>query len=348
VHALGDGHRDLKECDDARRAGEDSRLAGSFAFGRVIASDARMKEDAVGDVMGGFELLEIVAYGGMAVVWKARAADGELVAVKRLLPNLERDPMFVKLFLEEARALATLSHRHIVGLRGSGEVRPGQHFLAMQWVEGVDLTHFVDWHCSRERPTPWRLVARIGAHLLRGLAAAHDRIDASGVHSPVYHRDVSPGNVLIDVSGVARVADFGVARAMDRASMTQPGIVKGKVGYTSPEALRGAPPTVQSDLWSVGVVLWEAFTAERLFAAKGVAELLGKLKAPVPSLIEARPDLPKGIAELVHSFLEKSPDMRPVSASESAAWLEARLDEESSGEPILSLAVRQTVQTPST
>jgi serine/threonine protein kinase len=124
--------------------------------------------------------------------------------------------------------------------------------------------------------------------------------------------------------------------------------VKGKVGYTSPEALRGAPPTVQSDLWSVGVVLWEAFTAERLFGAKGVAELLGKLKAPVPSLIEARPDLPKGIAELVHSFLEKSPDMRPVSASESAAWLEARLDEESSGEPILSLAVRQTVQTPST
>jgi serine/threonine-protein kinase len=301
-----------------------------------------MQTDAIGDVIGGFELLEIVAYGGMAVVWKARSESGELVAVKRLLPELERDPMFVKLFLEEARALATLSDRHIVALRGSGEVRPGQHYLAMQWVDGVDLTHFVDWHCRRERPTPWRLVARIGAHLLRGLAAAHERVDATGVRSPVYHRDISPGNVLLDVAGIARLADFGVARAMDRASMTQPGIVKGKIGYASPEALRALAPTAQSDLWSVGVVLWEAFTAERLFAAKGVAELLGKMKAPAPPLAEKRPDLPAKIAGLVHSFLEKSPDQRPVSASESAAWLEAQLDEGSSSEAILSRAVVQT------
>jgi serine/threonine-protein kinase len=303
-----------------------------------------MKTDAPGDVIGGLELLELVAYGGMAVVWKARAANGELVAVKRLLPELERDPMFVKLFLEEARALSTLSHRHIVALRGSGEVRPGAHYLAMQWVDGVDLTRFVQWHLERERPTPWRLVARIGAHLLRGLAAAHDRLDASGVHSPVYHRDISPGNVLLDVAGIARVADFGVARAMDRASMTQPGIVKGKIGYVSPEALRAKPPTVQSDLWSAGVVLWEAFAGERLFGAKGVAELLAQLKAPTPSLAERRPDMPAGIVDLVHSFLEKQPDQRPATAAECASWLEKQLDEASSGEAVLALAVKQTMR----
>src|SRR6185369_13113604 len=170
--------------------------------------------------------------------------------------------------------------------------------------------------------------------------------DTDGVLSPVYHRDISPGNVLLDVTGVARLADFGVARAMDRASMTQPGIVKGKLGYSSPEALRGNPPTAQGDLWSVGVVLWEALTGDRLFQAKGIAELLGKLKAPVPSLAEARPDVPGEIVELVNSFLEKVADNRPVSASESAAWLESQLDEESSSERILSRAITQTMEAP--
>lgn len=303
------------------------------------------KEDAIGDDIGGYELLKIVGQGGMATVWKARAADGELVAIKRLIPSLERDPVFVRLFVEEARVAATLSHRHIVALRGAGEVRPGEHYLVLQWVNGVDLAHFVDWHYSDDRPTPWRLVARIGAHVLRGLSAAHERMDAHGVLSPVYHRDISPGNVMLDVTGIARLADFGVARAMDRASMTQPGILKGKLGYSAPEALRGNPPTAQGDLWSVGVVLWEAFTGERLFSAKGVAELLGKLKAPVPSLAEARPDLHPDVVELVNSFLEKSPDNRPVSAGESAAWLESLLDE-SSDERILSRAVMQTMEAP--
>ena len=303
-----------------------------------------MHVGAPGDLIEGYELLE-VGQGGMAEVWKARAPDGELVAIKRLIPALERDPVFVKLLIEEARVVATLRHRHIVALRGAGQVRPGQHYLVMQWVHGVDLAHFADWHHADHRPTPWRLVARIGAHMLRGLAAAHGRVDADGVLSPVYHRDVSPGNVMLEVTGIARLADFGVARAMDRASMTQPGILKGKLGYSAPEALRGHPPTAQSDLWSVGVVLWEALTVERLFAAKGVAELLGKLKAPIPSLAELRPDVPAEIVELVNSFLEQRADDRPASAAECAEWLESQLDE-SSDERILSRAIMQTMGAP--
>jgi serine/threonine protein kinase len=290
-----------------------------------------MEEAAGTGTIDGYRLIKLVGQGGMAVVWKARAPSGELVAIKRLLPDLERSPTFVELFLEEGRALATLDHRHIVALRA--EVRPGQRYLVLQWVNGVDLAHFVDWHHLDHRPTPWRLVARIGAHILRGLAAAHSRLDASGVHSPVYHRDVSPGNVLLDVAGIARVADFGVARAMDRASMTQPGLLKGK------------PPTAQTDLWSVGVVLWEALTAERLYQAPGLAQLLGKLKQPVPPLRDKRPDVPTEIAELVHSMLEESPDNRPVSAAETADWLEAQLDE-SSDERILARAITQTIQAP--
>ena len=304
-----------------------------------------MKDDAVGDVIEGYELLRIVGQGGMATVWKAQAPDGELVAIKRLIPSLERDKVFVELFVEEARAMSTLRHRHIVALRAAGESPKGRHYLVLQWVNGVDLRHFVDWHYNDDRPTPWRLVARIGVHMLRGLAAAHGRLDASGVLSPVYHRDVSPANVLLDVTGVARVADFGVARAMDRASMTQPGIVKGKLGYSSPEALRGNQPTSQSDLWSAGVVLWEALTGERLFSAPGIAQLLAKLKSPVPPLKDLRPDVPPDVAELVHSMLEQHPDNRPVSAADTADWLESQLDE-SSDERILSRAITQTMGAP--
>lgn len=305
-----------------------------------------MKEDEPGDLIGGFELLAPVGQGGMATVWKARSPEGEFVAVKRLNPILEMDATFRKLIVEEARVAGTLSHRHIVGLRGAGHTADGRPYLVFQWVHGVDLARFVDWHHDDERPTPWRLVTRIVTHMLRGLAAAHERLDASGVHSPVYHRDISPGNVLLDAAGIARLADFGVAKATDRATMTQPGLLKGKLGYAAPEQLRGTPASVQSDLWSVGVVFWEALTADRLFQAKGLPQLLDKLRAEVPSLHERRPDVPEDISGLVHDLLQKKPDDRPVSAAETAAWLETQLDD-SSDERILSRAILQTMSAPS-
>lgn len=305
-----------------------------------------MKEDAPGDVVGGCELLQIVGQGGMAVVWKARTAEGELVAVKRLQPIFELDSTFRTMFVEEARVVSTLRHRHIVALRGAGQSPDGRPYHVLQWVQGVDLARFVDWHHDDQRPTPWRLVTRIMTHVLRGLAAAHDRVDADGVLCPVYHRDVSPGNVLCDVTGIARLADFGVAKAMDRATMTMPGILKGKLGYSAPEALRGAVPSAQTDLWSVGVVFWEALTADRLFAAKGIPQLLDKLRAPVPPLAERRPDVPGEIAALVDDLLKKKADERPASAAETATWLESQLDE-SSDERILSRAITQTMRAPS-
>lgn len=304
------------------------------------------REDSPGDILGGYQLLHVVGEGGMAVVWKARSPDGEIVAIKRLKPEFEMDPTFRTLIVEEARVAATLKHRHIVGLHGAGQTPDGRPYMVLQWVHGVDLAHFVDWHHDDERPTPWRLVTRIMSHVLRGLAAAHDRVDQNGVLSPVYHRDVSPGNVMCEVTGIARLADFGVAKATDRASMTQPGLLKGKLGYSAPEALRGHPASAQSDLWSVGVVFWEALTADRLFFAKGIPQLLDKLRAPVPSLAERRPDVPEEIAALVHDLLQKKADDRPASAAETAAWLESQLDA-SSDERILSRAITQTMAAPS-
>jgi serine/threonine-protein kinase len=304
-----------------------------------------MNDDQPGDIIGGCELLHVVGEGGMAVVWKARSAEGEVFAIKRLKPEFEHDPTFRKMIVEEARVASTLRHRHIVALHGAGLTDDDRPYMVLQWVNGVDLAHFSDWHHDDGRPTPWRLVVRIMSHVLRGLAAAHDRIDANGVHSPVYHRDVSPANILCDVTGIARLADFGVAKATDRATMTQPGLLKGKLGYAAPEQLRGKPASVQSDLWSIGVVFWEALAADRLFYAKGLAQLLEKHRNPIPALGERRPDVPIDIVGLVHDLLEKQPDMRPASAAETAAWLESQLDD-SSDERILSRAISQTMSAP--
>src|SRR5690349_18870752 len=119
-----------------------------------------MIDDRPGDVIGGYELLQLVGQGGMAAVWKARSAEGEVVAIKRLQPIFELDAVFRNMFVEEARVASTLRHRHIVALYGAGLCAQGRPYHALQWIHGCDLARFVDWHHDDQRPTPWRLVVR--------------------------------------------------------------------------------------------------------------------------------------------------------------------------------------------
>src|SRR5690606_27592784 len=126
----------------------------------------------------------------------------------------------------------------------------------------------------RVHPTPWPLVAAIGIEVLRGLSAAHERTNDRGEIVPVIHRDVSPSNVLLGENGTVKLTDFGLAQAMDRASITRPNIIKGKLAYCAPEIITGANATVQSDLFALGVMLWEALAQRRLFTGKNDLELL--------------------------------------------------------------------------
>jgi eukaryotic-like serine/threonine-protein kinase len=279
-------------------------------------------EDAPGRLIGGrYELVHILGRGGMATVWRAiqRGAVGfaRPVAVKRVSRELSHSPEALALFQEEARVGAELRHPNIVALLDYAHDEQGEPFLVSELVEGIHLGDWVRAHARAGEETPWQLVAAIGIEVLRALDAAHSRIDGQGRPAAVLHRDVTPSNILLDETGIVKLADFGLARAMDRERMTRPDIVKGKAAYLSPELVRGAAPSPQSDLFAVGIVLWEALSSLRLFAGENeVKSALLVREGTVPMLSTKRAGVPLQISNIVHRALEREPERRFESAHE--------------------------------
>ncbi|HZS40800.1 MAG TPA: serine/threonine-protein kinase [Polyangia bacterium] len=268
-------------------------------------------------VAGKYELVAPIGEGGMASVWlgltHGAAGFTRKVAIKRILPKLAVDSSFAALFVEEARVVSELMHPNIIQIHDFDRDADGRHFIVMEWVEGIDLESYV--RSFGAEPTPWALVTAIGIEVLRALAAAHERTDASGTLAPIIHRDVNPANILIGINGVVKLADFGLARAMDRVSMTAPGVVKGKLGYLSPEILMGKPANQRTDLFGVGITLWEALTKRRLFG--GHPDVIVRVRdAVVPPLRDERGDLPPSLVEVVHCALAAKPEDRFESAEE--------------------------------
>jgi serine/threonine-protein kinase len=279
---------------------------------------------------GKYELVAAVGEGGMASVWRGlvhgAAGFTKLVAVKRVRPELARDPAFTAMFVEEARVVSSLQHPNIVQVFDFDTDDRGSYFIVMEWIDGVDLAAWVRAHAQEGGRSPWPLVTAIVVEVLRAVAAAHERVDESGRATPVIHRDINPANILLGVSGCVKLADFGLARAMDRSTMTGPGIVKGKLAYLSPELLKAAPASPASDIYGVGIVLWEALTGKRLFWHKHDGEIILKLaKGEVPPLNLERPDLPRALVEVVHTALAYAPADRFGSADEMLHTLTAIL-----------------------
>jgi serine/threonine-protein kinase len=187
----------------------------------------------------------------------------------------------------------------------------------MEWVEGIDLGHFIRLHREQGLHVEWPLVVGIGIATLRGLGAAHERRAPSGELAPVIHRDVTPHNILLGVNGVVKLTDFGLARARDRvASMTAPGTVKGKLSYLAPEVSFGKANTPQSDLFGVGSVMWETLTGERMFDGKTDVEIFKKIRAcQIPPVGERRPDIPSSLAAVLDVALAPDPTARFASAT---------------------------------
>ncbi len=282
--------------------------------------EPELAPDKPGTLLDGrYELVERLGQGGMAVVWRALAhgATGfrRWVAVKRIDPKHRGYPEVVQMFVEEARVGAALSHPNIVQALDFRVDARGDHYLVTEFIDGPHLGQWVLAHGYRGQPTPWPIVTAIAIEVLRALEAAHLRVDEQGRLSPVLHRDVSPGNILIDRTGFIKLADFGLARAMDRQQITRPNVVKGKLSYLAPELVLGEAPSPQSDLFGLGVVLWEALTGKRLFHADTDVEVYRMLKNPrVPLLSMLRSELPMGLTTAVHRALERNPARRFASA----------------------------------
>jgi serine/threonine protein kinase len=288
-------------------------------------------EDAPGRrIAGRYELLEPVGEGGMAIVWRGNTLGvggfSRAVAIKRLKPSLKGLKDAVELFVEEARVGTKLRHPNIVQVHDFGVDEGGDHFLVTEWVEGLPLGQYLATLQATGRPVAPDVVSVIGIEVLRGLDAGHRYVTPDGIAAPVLHRDVTPENILLDELGFVKLTDFGMARASDRGRMTHPDIIKGKISYMAPEMTRGEGPNVQTDLFGVGVVLWEALSGERLFDAPTDGEVFQKLMHPkIPLLSMKRRDLPLSLCTIVHRALEVDTKKRYATAGEMLTALAADL-----------------------
>jgi serine/threonine-protein kinase len=278
----------------------------------------RSSEDDTRRLAGRYQLLERAGGGGMSTVWRAVMHWEEgffrQVAVKQIRSRLAFNRKFIAMFVEEARIGSQLQHPNIVQILDFGR-EDDLYFLVMEWVDGLDLGTWTAVHSTRGEVTPWPLVAAIGVEALRALGAAHELIDHWGHRAPVIHRDVTPHNILIGSSGVVKLTDFGLSRAKDRARTTDPNIIKGKLGYLSPEVAWGKEATPQSDLFCLGIVLWEALAGRRLYEGDDdVQVVLAARAVEIPDLRELRDDVPEDLVELLECALAEDPEFRFDSA----------------------------------
>ena len=269
----------------------------------------------IGQVLGGrYRLVELLGTGGMATIYRATDTGlGRDVALKLLRPEYLRDPDFSSRFRQEAQAAASLSHPNIVTVYDYGE-DPSGPYIVMELIDGEDLATIL----RRSGTLPPRQVARIGAGVARALAAAHAR--------GLVHRDIKPGNVLIGTDGQVKVVDFGIARAIAEAQVTLPGTTLGSVHYFSPEQARGEPATAASDIYSLGIVLFEMLTGSRPWEGDSAASVaLARLSGPIPDPMTVRPSVPPDLAAITRRALALDPRDRWASASVLADALEATL-----------------------
>ena len=276
---------------------------------------------------GPYELLMELAAGGMAKVHLAKrtgaAGFARVVVVKRVHRHLARSTEFRDMFREEARIAASIHHPNVVSVVDVVEER-GELFLVLEYVDSTPLSSLLRTLSVEQRLFEPSVASRIVLDALAGLEATHDATDLYGAPLAIVHRDVSPQNVIVGVDGVARLIDFGIARAERRTCATHAGQLKGKSAFMSPEQARGEPLDRRSDLFSLGIVLHEALTAERLFAAEHRFESIRRIvdgAIPLPS--ERRPDVSPALDAVVSKALERDRDRRFACARELAEALEA-------------------------
>jgi len=282
---------------------------------------------AAGQQLGRYQVLSELASGGMAVVHVASAhgAAGfeRLVALKVLHSHLATEEEFIKMFLDEARLAAGIRHPNVVSTIDISDSIETGYFLVMEYVEGDHLGALLSAAHKRGHRLALPVVMRILIDALAGLGAAHELRDASGKPLNLVHRDVSPHNVMVGSDGVARLTDFGVAKAEDRLTQTRHGEVKGKLSYMAPEQASSGVSDRRSDLFSVGIMLWEAVTGRRLFRAESVSATLSKLlanKIAPPSAVD--PELAP-LDALLRKALAYDPSSRFQTAEEFSDAIDA-------------------------
>ena len=271
-----------------------------------------------------YELIGEIASGGMATVFLARrdGAGGfqRLVAIKRLHPHLAHQEEFVEMFLDEARLAAAIHHPHVVPILES----ENGHYVVMEFIEGDTLAGLSARALARGVMIPRTVAVRIVLDALAGLHAAHQLKDGEGRLLGLVHRDCTPQNILVGSDGSSRLTDFGVARAASRLAITRSQTVKGKVAYLSPEQATAGELDRRSDLFTMGIVLWEALAGRPLFLSDNDSTTISRLLGgPIPSVRQYAPDISPELDQVCARALQRNAARRYPTAAAMAEALEA-------------------------
>ncbi|MFI5288491.1 MAG: serine/threonine protein kinase [Polyangia bacterium] len=269
---------------------------------------------------GKYDLLALLATGGMAEIWLARVSGAagfeKLVVIKRLLDQLTVNPEYIEMFLDEARINARLSHTNVVQVLELGQVE-GKYFMAMEYVAGLSVAQVGKRATQRLGDVPQEVACGVVAQACAGLHHAHERAQPDGTPLGIIHRDVSPQNLILTFEGLVKVLDFGIAKAEGRTTQTRAGLVKGKSAYMSPEQCLGLPLDRRSDVFALGIVLFELATARRLFKRQNSYQTFEAItRAEVPGPRTLNPKIDGGIETVILRALAKRPEDRFESASE--------------------------------
>ena len=279
-------------------------------------------------IIGRYALFDALASGGMATVHLGRLLGpvgfGRTVAVKRLHSQFATDQEFVTMFMDEARIVARIRHPNVVPMVDVIESNLGL-FLVMEYVHGESFSRLLRTARSLNEPVPIKVVSSLMHGVLLGLHAAHETTASTGELLNVVHRDVSPQNIMVGADGVARVLDFGVAKAAGRAHVTREGQIKGKLAYMAPEQIRGVVDR-RADVFAVSVVLWEALAGRRLHeGAKDMAIVTRVVEGNFPRPSEFRADIPPDLEAIVMRGLDVNLENRYQDARSMALELERRV-----------------------
>ena len=268
-----------------------------------------------------YRITERVASGGMAEVFKgvAESLQGfkKNIALKRILPALTQNKKFVAMFLDEARLSLSLQHANIVQVFDIGHSED-TYFIVMEFVDGVDLKGLIEWRRRLGKRLPTAASLYIINEICKGLSYAHEMVNPeTGRPLGIVHRDISPPNVLISKQGEVKVVDFGLAKATSQLETTDPGVVKGKMSYLSPEAARGDEVDSRADIFSVGILLYELLTGKRLFYGETDYQTVELVRnAKIPPIKAQNPEVEQELEDAVRRALAKRKEDRFQSATD--------------------------------
>jgi len=276
-----------------------------------------------------YRVVQKIAAGGMAEVFQgiAESIEGfsKKVAIKRVLPHLAENKKFLSMFLDEARLSLRMNHANVVQVFDIGKAGE-TYFIVMEFVDGIDIKQLMEIMRVRKQRIPIEQAVFIIMEVCRGLAYAHDMTDGNGRNQGIVHRDVSPPNILLSKQGEVKLVDFGLAKATSQLEHTDPGVVKGKFAYLSPEAAWGKSVDRRADIFACGIVLFELLTGKRLFLGANDVKTVELVRlGDVPYIPAINPDVMPQLDAIVHKALAQNPNERYQSCDHLAEDLASYL-----------------------